>query len=259
MTRQKIPIGGGSFFVLTKTTLRIPLTSFRGEVVSEMLLAAAGAGTIILVPPGAKLRPGVTPCRLSPIEALELLRRTQLHNLTLGGPQIEIPSILVRRAKADTKPGIEALVAFPGEPRKFFEGRGSWEGCGLWVSGGGEYLLEIPGVHGYLRNVLGKKDAESWLTLNGHELRDVREFVRQEKDVAAIMHVWKIATKGHEGAGSGHHWVIKWDETGDGTKSESRLSEEQAEQLKKRIAKLPPLSAPQVSPPGKPRRPKRRR
>jgi hypothetical protein len=212
MARTKIAIGNGSFFVLTKTTLRIPLTSFRGEVVSEMLLAAGGAGTIIMVPPGMQLRPGVTPWRLSPIEALELLRRTNVHNLTLGGPQIDIPSILVRRAKADMKPGIEALVAFPGEQRKFFEGRGSWAGCGLWVSAGGEYLVEIPGIHGFLRNVLGKKDAEAWLVLNGHDIQEARDFIdKTNAGDESVPYVWRIATKGHEGAGRGHHWIVNWD------------------------------------------------
>jgi hypothetical protein len=266
MARKKLPIGGGSFFVLTPKTLRFPLVRVDGPVVAELLVSNQGNGAIILVPPGGKLPDGIAAVRYGPLEAVEVLRRDNLQRLTLGKPEHVIPAALIRRAKAETVPGIESLVAFPGKLKTFYDGRGSWADTGLWVSADGEFLLEMRSPLGYVRKALSEKDADRWLQTNGHGPAADHAPSRKGKPLTKPKPLatdggdsWRIATKGHAGEGARSHIAISWDtpEIGDTPSSKRRATSDK--ELREAIKKTPPIPSAKVSPPGKPRRPRRRK
>lgn len=253
-TRRKIPVGAGSFFVLTPKTLRFPIDGRGGELAGELLVNANGNGAIALVPPGCKLPDGVNASRLSPIDAVELLRRVNLHRLTTGLPELAIPAALVRRAKAETLPGIEALVPFPGKLKKFFEGRGTWADTGLWVSADGLFELEMSAAVGFLRKRLTQREAELWLRANGHPpawdvMGDPLKQTEQQPDQ------WRIATRGHQAEGKRSLWAFGWDPK----TSPKQIAAQDAKdrQLREAIKRARTIAPPAISPPRKPRRPRR--
>lgn len=237
--------------MLTPQTLRFPIDGRDGELCGELLVNAKGNGAIALVPPGCKLPDGMNGSRLSPIDAVELLRRVNLHRLTTGRAELSIPAALVRRAKAETLPGIEALVPFPGKLKKFFEGRGTWADTGLWVSADGLFELEMSAAVGFLRKRLTQREAELWLRANGHELAwsvigEPRKQSEQPPDQ------WRIATRGHQGEGKRSLWAIGWDPA----KSPKRIDPKDRK-LREAIKRARTIAPPTISPPRKPRRPRR--
>jgi hypothetical protein len=264
--RTKIPIGGGSFFVLTPATLRFPLVRADGVVVAELWVANQGNGAIILAPPGGKLPDGAEAVRYGPLEAVELLRRDNLQRLTLGEPEHTIPAALIRRAKAETVPGIEALVAFPGKLKTFYDGRGSWADTGLWVSADGEFLLEMRSLMGYVRKALSERDADRWLRANGHgpaaqwaPSRKGKPLTKPKAPATDGGDAWRIATKGHVGAGARSFVAMPWSTPEPAEKPTKKPKATSDDELRESIKRTPAIPTPKVSPPGKPRRPRRRR
>lgn len=255
-TRRKIPTGAGSYFTLTPRTLRFPVEGFDGQLVAEMLVSAGGNGAIVLVPPGCKIPSGVNASRLGVLEAVELLRRTNLHRISTNRPQLEIPTAMVRRAKAETMPGIEALVAFPGELKTFYEGRGSWADTGLWVSARGEYELEMSAAVGFLRKRLTQREAALWLQANGHELA-WDTIGNPPKQKADEPDQWRIATRGHESEGKRSWWSISWDQAGHEQKPKPAATAAKERELREVIKRARPLTPPAISPPRKQRSPRR--
>jgi hypothetical protein len=256
--RRKIPIGAGSFFVLTQKTARFPIESHNRKLVAELLVNADGNGAIALVPPGCRIPDGTTAVRMSPIEAVEMLRRVNLYRLSAGHEQLDIPAALVRRAKADTAPGIEALVPFPGKLKTFYEGRGSWAGTGLWVSADGEQELEMSAAVGFLRKRLTSKEAELWLRANGHEVACLT--IGKPPPEHEHPDQWRVATKGHESAGKRDLWAISWPQAYgvDATPTAAPTAEKDRE-LREAIKRARTLPPPSISPPRKPRKPRRGR
>jgi len=201
--RRKIPVGAGTFFVLTGTTRRLPLEGADGSPVADLLLNAAGYGALVTVPPGLPLEAldGDAVTKIGPVEAVELLRRVNLYRLGSGRPELAIPPALVKRAKAETMPGIEALVPFPGQVKQYFEGRGGWQGTGLWVSWRGECALEMLGASGYLRKMLSLLDAEKWLEANGHAVPWHEIGGPGPPAGGRLPDTWEIVTRGDKRAG----------------------------------------------------------
>lgn len=196
--RIKVPIRGG-YFVLTPKTARYVLLRPDGTHAAEMLVNASGNGAVVLVPPGVKFAPGVIAEPFDPVAAVEALRRDNIRRLELGLAEHRIPAALIRRARAMELPGLEALVPFPGRPAKFYEGRGSWVGTGLWASADGEFQLEMRGTVGVLRKRLTDAEARAWLDVNGHQAYTVPH---RDKAGTVEPDQWRIATKGHPGAGA---------------------------------------------------------
>lgn len=255
-TRRKIPTGAGSHFVLTPKTARFPVEAHDGQLVAELLVNADGNGALALVPPGCRIPDGTTAAPMSPLEAVELLRRCNLYRLSAGRPQIDIPSAIIRRAKADTAPGIEALVPFPGKLKRFYEGRGSWADTGLWMSADGEYELEMSAVVGFLRKRLTSKEAELWLRANGHDA--AWSTIGKPKAGHEEPDQWRIATRGHEAAGSRAWWSVAW---GAPTRDKPQPAKPAARdrELRDAIKRARPIPPPSISPPRKPRSPRRGR
>lgn len=235
-TRRKIPTGAGSHFVLTGNTLRFPidapaLDTMPGIAAGELLVAARGYGQIVLVPPGCLLPAGYQAQRISPVAAVEMLRRTNVHRLATGRPALEIPAALVKRAKAETAPGIEALVPFPGQLKRYYPGRGAWVGVGLWVSLSGEYELEMPGGDGWIRKSLSPHDGQLWLEANGH-------------GQAERYHGGAVPSR--DGGGE---WRSVTRQTAAETARETREQKRLEQKLRAAVAAAPPRSAPTISPP----------
>lgn len=242
-TRRKIPTGAGSHFTLTATTLRFPIDApafgmrakMRGSRPDsdafEILIAAKGYGQIVLVPPGCVFKRGEEAQRLSPIAAVEMLRRCNVYRLSTGRPALEIPAALVKRAKAETAPGIEAFVPFPGQLRSYYAGRGAWSGVGLWVSANGEYELEMPGGDGWIRKSLSPHDGRLWLEANGHG--------QAETYLGG-------AVPSREGGGE---WRSVTKQTAAAEARAARDQQRVERQLRAAVAQAPPRPAPTISPP----------
>jgi len=263
MARRKIPTGSGSYFVVSENTRRFPIEAPGGRLVAELLVNTAGNGAIVLVPPRCKLPDGVDAVRTTPTDAVELLRRGNLQRLADGRAELAIPAALIRRAKAETLPGIEALVPFPGKAKQFFDGRGSWADTGLWLSADGEWSLEMRAAVGWLRKVLSQAEAEQWLRANSHEIP-----TRTSKPTGEPADAWRVATAGHPAAGSRAWQSVSWgtgEPLGADAKAEiqarriAAISAVAAASLRAQIRKTKALSPPAISAPGKPRRPRRRR
>jgi hypothetical protein len=235
-TRRKIPTGAGSHFVLSSSTITYPIDapatgSLGAGGAYDMLVNARGYGQIVLVPPGCLLPRGHQAQRISPAQAVEMLRRTNVLRLSTGRPSLEIPGALVKRAKAETAPGIEALVAFPGELKSYYAGRGSWSGVGLWVSAGGECELEMPGGDGWIRKSLSQHDGDLWLQANGHG--------------TAGIYLGK-ATPSREGGGE---WRTVTKHNAAATAREVREQARVEKKLRAAVAKAAPRQTPAISPP----------
>lgn len=243
-TRRKIPTGAGSHFVLTANTVRFPIDApafgmhphirgaRAGDDAFEMLVAARGYGQIVLVPPGCMLtRHEPLAQRISPVAAVEMLRRTNVYRLSTGRPALEIPAALVKRAKAEVAPGIEALVAFPGQLKSYYAGRGAWAGVGLWVSANGEYELEMPGGDGWIRKSLSPHDGQLWLEANGH---------------GAAESYFVGAVPSRDGGGE---WRSVTKQTAAGEARAAREQKRVEQKLRAAVAAAPPRPAPTISPP----------
>jgi hypothetical protein len=255
-TRRKIPTGAGSYFLLTPKTLRLPIEGADGVLAAELLINAGGDGAIAIVPPGCKIPTGTTAARMGVLEAVELLRRQNLYRLSTNRPELEIPTALVRRAKAETVPGIEALVAFPGKLKSFYEGRGSWADTGLWVSADGEYELEMSAAVGFLRKRLTRREAELWLQANGHEAA-WKTFGSGGPATQEEPDQWRIATRGHEGEGKRHFYAISWRPLEQLDSPTTPPTSAKDRELRAAIKRARPLAPPSISPPRKQRRPRR--
>lgn len=255
-TRRKIPTGAGSYFLLTPKTLRFPIEGADGVLAAELLINAGGDGAIAMVPPGCKIPTGTTAARVGVLEAVELLRRQNLYRLSTNRPELEIPTALVRRAKAETVPGIEALVAFPGKLKSFYEGRGSWADTGLWVSLDGEYELEMSAAVGFLRKRLTRREAELWLQANGHKL-PWETFGDGGPPTPEDPDQWRIATRGHQGEGKRHFHAISWNAPQPVEPKRPATPTAKDQELRAAIKRARPLSPPSISPPRKQRRPRR--
>lgn len=266
--RQKIPIGAGAFFVLLPSTLRFVLDGPRGEPVADLLVNATGYGGIVTVPPGYVPVSGQNvPTKISPAQAVELLRRCNLHRLTGGRPPHVIPPALIKRAKAETLPGLEALVPFPGQHKQYFAGVGTWAGTGLWVSARGECALEMQATSGYIRKMLTLADAGAWLEANEHEPpwhyipgRDSAPEIPPPADT------WQIVTKGDKRAGSPAdaprietRGVVVTKETAAAKARELKAKAAGEQQLRHRVAAAPTIAPPPISPPVKTRAPTRKK
>lgn len=265
-TRRKIPTGAGSHFVVTARTLRFPVERASGGLVAELWVNAGGDGAIALVPPGGVIPEGCIARQLSPIDAVELLRRGNMRRLAAGQPEHKIPPALIRRAKAETLPGIEALVPFPGRIKTFYEGRGSWTDTGLWVSADGEFQLEMRYGGGYLRKQLTQREAELWLRANGHDNAwlSFGHGKLRGKDIES--EPWRIATRGDEHAGQDlEAWAFSWrpDLRESPTSSPPRRGGKAPKdrELRAAIGRARSIPQPTISPPKKPkaRRPRRGR
>jgi hypothetical protein len=242
-TRRKIPTGAGSHFTLTATTIRFPIDapafgmrphirgSRGGGDAFELLVAAGGYGQIVLVPPGCVLTRQDVAQRLSPVAAVEMLRRTNVYRLSTGRPTLEIPAALVKRAKAEVAPGIEALVAFPGQLKTYYAGRGAWVGVGLWVSANGEHELEMPGGDGWLRKSLSPHDGRLWLEANGHGEAET---------------YFAGAVPSRDGGGE---WRSVTKQTAAGEARAAREQKRVEQKLRAAVAAAPPRPAPTISPP----------
>lgn len=240
--------------MLTPKTIRLPVEAHDGRLAGELLVNAQGNGALALVPPGCKIPDGVTAARMSPLEAVEMLRRVNLYRLSAGRPQLDIPAALVRRAKADTAPGIEALVPFPGKLKTFYEGRGSWADTGLWVSAEGECELEMSAAVGYLRKRLTQREAELWLQANGHE--KAWHTIGRGSTPDAEPDQWRIATRGHVSEGKRAFWALSWDPPPPATKETAKAAAKDRE-LREAIKRARTTPPPSISPPRKPRRSRR--
>lgn len=258
-TRRKIPVGAGSYFVISPRTLRFPIERAPGDVMAELWCNAGGDGALALVPPGGVIPPGGTARRISPIDAVELLRRANMARLAAGQPEHKIPAALLRRAKAETLPGYESLVAFPGQLKTFYEGRGSWADTGLWVSGRGEFQLEMRSSVGYLRKSLTKREAELWLRANGHEL--AWEEIGQKKHATPDepSDPWRIATRGASSAGEPLWWSFSWrtDLLAPAEQQPKPPKPPREQELRAAVRRARSIAPPAISPPRKPRRPRR--
>jgi len=248
--RIKIPIRGG-YFVQTSRTLRFELLGPDGSNVAEMLVNSDGNGGIVLVPPGVALARGVEAEPLTPDFALEVLRRDSLRRLSFGKPEHKIPAALIRRARALELPGLEALVPFPGRLATFYAGRGSWDGTGLWVSADGEFQLEIRGLAGVLRKRLTDHEAQAWLDCNGHEAFTVPH---RDKPGTTEPDQWRIATAGHPGAGARSFLALG---VGRPPPEQPQPETRRSEKLRESLKRTRSISPPDISPPRK--RSKRRR
>jgi hypothetical protein len=197
---------------------------------------------------------------MGPLEAVELLRRVNLFRLSSGRTEFKIPSALIKRAKADVAPGIEALVAFPGQLKTFYEGRGSWADTGLWVSAGGECALEMQSSQGYIRKPLSQHDAELWLKANGHTgWHEPHGPGKKEQSVSAP---WEIVTRGSPAAGRRTFWAFPGavtKETATEKAVETKLQAAKDKTLRTAVARAKAIPAPSIKPPRKPRKPSRKR
>lgn len=260
-TRRKIPIGSGSYFVVSGSTLRFPVESLEGKPLAELLVNAAGNGAIVLVPPGFKFPDGVSAVRYGPLEAVDLLRRTNMARLVSNRPELKIPAALIRRAKAETLPGLEALKPFPGKLKTYYEGRGSWADTGLWVSADLEFSLEMRAPVGYVRKTLTPREAELWLEANGHEAWTTPH--GDKAPAEGTPDHWRIATRGHVGEGARHFNSIQWgtgeplpaDATAEIKKRKAQAGKDA--KLRDVVRKAKAVSPPTISPPRKPRRSKK--
>jgi hypothetical protein len=262
--RQKLPVGAGGYFVLTPSTLRFQIDAATdGRIVAELLVNTNGDGAIVLVPPGVKFAPGIAASKMGPLEAVELLRRVNLYRLANGRPEHRIPAALIRRAKAEQLPGIEALVPFPGRLKTFYEGRGSWEGAGLWVSADGEYSLEMRAPVGVLRKSLTELEAKLWLDANGHKAWDEPHGRGTAPDREPDQ--WRIATAGHQAEGGRAFWAVSWG-TGEPL-AEDPVADIRAKKaaaakdakLRDVVKRARSIAPPLISPPRKAPRPRRRK
>ena len=258
--RQKIPIGAGTFFTLTPSTLRFELDGPDGKPVADLCVNASGYGAIVTVPPGADITGGPPTAKVGPVEAVELLRRCNLYRLSSGRPQHKIPPALIKRAKSETLPGLEALVPFPGQPKEYFAGRGTWADTGLWVSFRGDCALEMHSTSGYIRKSLTLSDAEVWLRDNGHQPPWFKLDGGAEHVEPPVADVWEIVTRGDRRAGStaeppdvsrGGVRVGKADAAEKARELKARVAGER--QLRQRVAKSPTIPPPPISPPVKAR------
>lgn len=253
-TSRRIPIGHGSFFTLSPKTLRFQLIASADMPASELWVNAGGDGAIVIVAPVGVMPPRIIK-RIGPLDALELLQRSNMTRLAAGVPVLKIPAPIIRRAKAETLPGIEALVAFPGKLKRYFEGRGSWDGTGLWVSVDLLCELELSSAMGFLRKRLTLKEAELWLRANDHEL-PWDTIGKGGKPRAEASDVWRIATRGSPAAGE--DVATAWSERQSVEKILPPPKPTKHEQeLRAAIKRARPLSPPAISPPRKPRRPRR--
>lgn len=264
-TRQKIPIGAGTYFVLVPSTLCFELTDSAGEHVADLLVNASGYGAIVTVPPGYVPVVGQNvPTKISPVQAVELLRRCNLYRLSAGLPQHVIPPALIKRAKSDTMPGIEALVPFPGQHKQYFAGVGTWADTGLWVSARGECALEMQSTSGYIRKMLSLEDAAVWLRTNGHE--PPWGYVPGSPATTAPPppppDTWEIVTRGDRRAGSTAdapiietRGVVVTKETAAAKARELKAKAAGERELRHRVSKAPTISPPPISPPVKERAP----
>lgn len=251
--RRKIPIGGGSYFVLTEKTVRYEIDGAGDTPSAELLVNANGNGAVVLVPPGGKLAAGSTAAALEPLDAVELLRRVNLYRLSRGKPEHRIPAALLRRARSMELPGIEALVPFPGKLKTFYRGRGSWVGTGLWATTDGEFSLEMRAAAGYLRKVLTRREAELWLDANGHTGWTAPHGPGVTSDAPPDQ--WRIATAGDPGAGHRSLWAISW-ATPEEPSPPTRASKAKDEKLRESLKRTRSVAPPEISPPRK-RRPRR--
>ena len=265
--RQKIPVGAGSYFVLTPETVRLEIDATRGapRVVAEMLINTNGNGAIVIVPPGAKVSPGVEAVKLSPLEAVELLRRVNVYRLAIGRETHAIPAAMIRRAKAETLPGMAAIAdPFPGVAKTFFAGKGSWDGVGLWASADGRFSLEMRAPVGVLRKSLTPAEAELWLVSNGYEKQPSTTSGESKPPDADG---WRVAPASGSNGAPAHQlpqswWAISWGSAGGSQEAVEPARVAKAEAARearlrdvvKRAKSLPP---PVVSPPRK--APRRRR
>lgn len=267
--RQKIPVGAGSYFVLTPETIRLAIDATRGapRVVAEMLVNTNGNGAIVLVPPGVKVAPGIEAVKLSPLEAVEILRRVNVYRLSVGRETHAIPAAMIRRAKAETLPGMAAIAdPFSGVAKTFFAGKGSWDGVGLWASADGRFSLEMRAPVGVLRKSLTVAEAELWLVSNGYEKQTSTTSGESRPPDADGWRVAPASSSNSESVQSLPHawWSISWSTTQSPEKpvEPARVAKAKAEAARearlrdvvKRAKSLPP---PVVSPPRKP--PRRRR
>lgn len=251
--RQKIPIGGSSFFVLTDKTARYEIDGAGDTPSAELLVNANGNGAVVLVPPGVKLAPGSAGAPLDPIDAVELLRRVNLYRLSRGKPEHRIPAALLRRARAMELPGMEALVPFPGKLKTFYRGRGSWDGTGLWATADGEFSLEMRAAAGFLRKMLTRREAELWLDANGIKAWDTINGPGSTSD--APPDAWRIATAGDPGAGHRSLWAISWAAPPE-EPPPTRAAQAREAKLRESLKQTRSVAPPEISPPRK-RRPRR--
>lgn len=250
--RIKVAVRGG-YFVLTPKTARYVLLRPDGTPAAEMLVNANGNGGILLVPPGVKFGPDVIAEPIDAVAAVEVLRRDNLRRLELKLAEHPIPAALIRRARAMELPGLEALVPFPGRLATFYEGRGSWAGTGLWVSADGEFQLEMRGTVGVLRKRLTDAESRAWLEVNGHQAYVVPH---RDKPGTVEPDQWRIATKGHPGAGA-RSWLSLAVGGAEPEKPPPRDTK-RSEKLRESLKRTRSIAPPQVSPPRK-RSPRRRK
>jgi hypothetical protein len=265
-SRQKIPIGAGAFFVLMPSTLRFELDGPDGKPVADLCVNASGYGAIVTVPPGADITGGPPTSKVGPVAAVELLRRCNLYRLSSGRTPHVIPPALIKRAKSETLPGLEALVPFPGEQKEYFAGSGTWADTGLWVSARGDCALEMLSTSGYIRKTLTLEDAEAWLRANGHgpPWRTIAGGVRHAEPAAPD--TWEIVTRGDRRASSpaaapdiSTHGVRV---TKDNAAALARQVKEQAageRKLRQRVSDAPTITPPPISAPVKKRAATRKR
>jgi hypothetical protein len=254
--------------VLTESTLRLPLEGADGVPVADLLMNAGGYGALVTVPPGLPIADidGDSVTKIGPVEAVELLRRVNLYRLGSGRPELRIPPALVKRAKAETMPGIEALVPFPGQVKKYFAGRGAWHGTGLWVSWRAEFALEMLGASGYIRKTLTLTAAEKWLEANGHAVPWFEPHGPGPPDERVIPDTWEIVTRGDKRAGReapvpellARGVAVDRHNAAEQAKA-VRARTQQERELREAVARAPTISPPPISAPVKSRAPTRKR
>lgn len=260
-------MGAGGYFLLTPTTKRFTLDGPDGTPLVDLCVNASGYGAIVSVPAGAEITSGPPTLKVGPVEAVELLRRCNLYRLSSGRPPYVIPPALIKRAKSETLPGLEALVAFPGVAKNYFPGSGTWSGTGLWVSWRGECALEMLSTSGFIRKQLTIEDAEAWLRANGHPLpwSTVMGGVKVDAPPAPP-DTWQIVTRGDKRAGSpapapdvSTHGVRVTKEDAAAKARELKEQTVGERKLRQRVSDAPTITPPPISAPVKKRAATRKR
>jgi hypothetical protein len=264
---RKIPIGPGTYFVLSASTLRIPLEGPDGRAVADLLVNAQGHGGVVAVPPGCDVQVAGSEAvtKLGPLEAVELLRRVNVFRLSRGAAAIDIPPPLLKRAKSEQLPGLEALVPFPGVMKEFFAGQGTWSGTGLWLSARGEAALEMAAGGGVLRKLLTLDEAGAWLESNGYQVPWSHVAGgKQSPSPPAPQDVWEIVTRGVTSRTSPVPPILEHGVAVDRHNAAEQVAAVRAKsraehELRSAVAKAPRLVPPPISPPVKTRAPTRKR